>query len=60
MKTFVILILVAFLIKVSFATSFFAVPIDKQLREADAVVRGVYLSHLYKKLPSGEVVTEFV
>lgn len=42
---------------VSWGTTFFPVSIERQLKEADAIVQGHYKGQFYKKLKSGEVVT---
>jgi len=54
---FSILLIVA-LCDFAFATLFIPIPIEKQLEESNGVIRGSYLGKNYKKLSTGEVVTE--
>lgn len=45
-------------LSLSYATTFVPIDFERQLRSTDGAILGIYKSHQYRQLPSGEVVTE--
>lgn len=41
-----------------FSTTYLPIPIERQILESDAVIEGKFVGELYKRLPSGDVVTQ--
>jgi hypothetical protein len=42
----------------SLATTFIPISIERQIKDSDAVIQGVYKTSFYKKLPNGMIVTQ--